>query len=547
MKQKIILFFLLVSTLFFAQKITYSEQHLRGANTIYRNFWDVKHYDIEISTQFESKKIAGTVVTELVLISEGEFLQFDLQQPMQLLKITQLTENTPKERELSIDMNKVLHRGNHYFIPTQRLKRDKTIFLKFYFEGNPTEAKQAPWEGGWIFTKDEKGRPWLSVAVQHLGASAWFPCKDYQGDEPEKGCVLRITTPNNQTGIGNGKLIHKEIKNNKNIFTWKVLNPINTYNISPSIGNYVHFSSRYQGIHGPLPLDYWVMDYNITKAKKQFEQVPKMLKAFEHWFGPYPFYEDGYKIVETPFLGMEHQSNIAYGNKYKNGYLGKDNTSSGYGDLFDFIIIHESGHEWFGNNISAEQIAYMWIHEAFTTYSENLFVEYYYGKEAGNAYVQSYILKILNDKPLEGIRNIHQEGSATDMYYKGANIIHTLRQWMNDDKAFLNLTRGLNKEFWHTTVTAKQIEDYIAQSSHLDLKEFWEQYVRTIKIPTLVFKKISNRYYYRWENIVNNFKMPIKLSNGVWLSPNHQWKKLPLGCENAKPDANWLIKFKLEN
>ena len=221
--------------------------------------------------------------------------------------------------------------------------------------------------------------------------------------------------------------------------------------------------------------------------------------------------------------------------------VGLDRSGSGYGNLFDFIIIHESGHEWFGNNITTEQIADMWIHEAFTTYAEALFVEYYYGEEAANKYVQGYKNLILNDIPLQGKYDVHQTGSGMDMYYKGANIIHTSRQWINDDAKFLELMRGLNKDFRHKIVTAKEIEDYIAKKTNLDLSAFWEQYIRTTKIPKLVFDDKQKNY--RWENVVDGFNMPVKMQDGKWLYPTTEWKPLPQEqqYQNLIPDNNFLV------
>ncbi|MBV7439828.1 M1 family metallopeptidase [Weeksellaceae bacterium TAE3-ERU29] len=547
MKRVFAVFLFFISLVGFAQQseITLKPEFLRGSNNQYRNFWDVQHYDLTIKPNFEGKSLQGNVIIDLKFNNkDAEFLQLDLQKPMQIDRVEQWDSGKfGKSKPLEINKEYIIEKGDFYFIPLNKITDLKDeIKLKVHFSGKPKIAKQAPWDGGWIFTKDSLDRPWLSLAVQGLGASAWFPCKDYQGDEPDNGANIHVITGKDEVAVANGKLWKSSIKkSNENIYNWEVKNPINTYNITPNIGHYVNFKDEYIGLNGKLDLDYWVLDYNLDKAKKQFQQVPKMLKAFEYWFGAYPFYEDSYKLVETPFLGMEHQSNIAYGNKYQNGYLGMDRSGSGYGNLFDFIIIHESGHEWFGNNITTEQIADMWIHEAFTTYAEALFVEYYYGKEAGNRYVQGYKNLILNDIPLQGKYDVHQEGSGTDMYYKGANVIHTLRQWINDDAKFLDLMRGLNKDFRHKIVTAKEIEDYIAEKTNLDLSAFWEQYIRTTKIPKLVFDEKQKNY--RWENAVDGFNMPVKLEDGKWLYPTTEWNSLAKEekHQNLITDNNFLV------
>jgi aminopeptidase N len=276
-----------------------------------------------------------------------------------------------------------------------------------------------------------------------------------------------------------------------------------------------------------------VLDYNLEKAKKQFLQVPPMLKAFEYWFGPYPFYEDDFKLVEAPHLGMEHQSGVAYGNRYANGYLGRDLSGTGHGLKWDYIIVHESGHEWFGNNITTNDIADLWVHEAFTDYSETLFVEYHYGREAGDQYVQGLRKNIQNDVPIIGFYGVNNEGSG-DMYFKGANMIHTLRQVINDDEMFRAILRGLNKTYYHQTVTSKQIEEYIAAQSKKDLKKVFDQYLRTTQIPTLEYKIRGKKIQYRWTNTVPLFSMPIKVNTGTeqWLQPKAGvWSTVQLSSE----------------
>jgi aminopeptidase N len=495
------------------------QDSLRGTNNEFRDWWNVKHYKISVEPTSEDKFIKGNVDIKFDETSKkhNKLLQIDLQNPMEIKSINLNGKEV-------IDFKRD---GNVYFINTEKSKlKSKDNLLQISYSGNPRIAVRAPWDGGWIFTKDAKQRDWMSVAVQGLGASAWFPNKDYLGDEPDNGMELEIITPKELLGIGNGRLIKQEKRNGKNVAIWKVINPINNYNIIPYIGNYVNFKDTYQGEKGKLDLDYYVLDYNLEKAKTQFEQAKLMLKSFEHWFGPYAFYEDSFKIIEAPHLGMEHQSGIAYGNRFANGYLGRDLSGSGWGENWDFIIVHEAGHEWFGNNITEKDVADMWIHESFTSYSETLFVETYNGKEAGSEYVRGTRQSIQNDIPIIGVYGVNQEGSG-DMYSKGANMIHTLRTWMNDDEKFRQMLRGMNKEFYHETVTTEQIENFMANFSGLDLTAFFNQYLRTIKIPVLELKQNGDKIDYRYKNIVDGFAMPLRLKNSKEIIyPTAEWQTL---------------------
>lgn len=491
---------------------------LRGSNTEFRNWWDVKHYKIVVEPDFKTKSIKGTttITFDTNKNKPTNLMQIDLQEPMQ---IASAKLNGKKVKSITRE-------GNVYFIDTEKNTKSTNNKLEIVYEGNPIIAKKAPWDGGWIFAKDEQGRDWMTVAVQGLGASAWFPNKDYLGDEPENGVDLEIIVPNDLVGVGNGRLVDTKTKGNKTSYTWRVTQPINNYNIIPYIGKYVNFKDTYQGEKGPLDLDYYVIDYNLDKAKTQFEQSKQMLDSFEYWFGPYPFYEDSFKLIETPHLGMEHQSGIAYGNKFANGYLGRDLSNSGWGLKWDFIIVHEAGHEWFGNNITNKDVADMWIHEGFTAYSETLHTEKLFGKEAGGDYVRGTRSAIANEKPLIGIYGVNQEGPS-DIYYKGANMIHTFRTWLNNDEKFRQILRGLNKEFYHQTVTTKQIEDYIAKESGLDLTAFFNQYLRSKDIPLLEIKQEGNKILYRYANIVDGFAMPLQLVNSsIVLTPTKDWQEI---------------------
>lgn len=528
----------------------YSADEFRGSNTEFRNWWDVQRYDLVIIPDFNEKSISGSVNIEFEITenSTDSIMQLDFQQPMKITNLSQIIASNKDDGNLekfAFQSSAWSHQNNVIFIDLKQIpvQHEGIQTLKIHFEGHPRIANNAPWDGGWIFTHDDQGRPWMTAAVQGLGASSWFPCKDYQADKPDLGASISIIVPEDLVAVSNGRMWETSMVKGEagtNVYTWEVRNPINTYNIIPYIGHYERISDSFMGENETLSLEYWVLDYNKEKAEKHFEQVKPMLLAFEDWMGPYPFYEDGYKLVESPHLGMEHQSAIAYGNKYLNGYLGHDRTNSGYGNLFDFIIVHESGHEWFGNSITSEDVADMWIHEAFTTYTEVMYVENQFGKNAADAYVQGLRPLIQNQENLVGIYGIHQEGSV-DMYYKGANMLHTLRAWMNDDVKFKKMIREMNQEYFHQTVTSDEIENFISKFSGLNLKSFFDQYLRTPNIPVLEVRNENNVYYFRWSNVVEDFKMPLKLNNSdEWIEPTSQWKAYD-GQSEFFPDPNFYI------
>jgi aminopeptidase N len=514
---------------------------LRGSNGPGRDWWNVIYYDLSVTPDYSTKTIQGKTTIQFEWLkpySNGRFMQIDLQPPMVLDSAIYLDNTSLKFKQ----------EGNTWNISwpsfTDKAKYDKIIF---YFHGKPREAVNPPWDGGWIWTKDRLGRPWMTVACQGLGASVWYPCKDYQGDEPDNGASLNITIPDTLAGVGNGRLKNKIINNNKTItWTWEVKDPINNYNIVPYIGKYVNWSETYAGLNGKLDCNYWVMDYNLQKSKQQFgRDVKPMLACFENWLGPYPFYKDGYKLVETPHLGMEHQSGIAYGNGYMDGYMGMDRSETGWGSKWDYIIIHESGHEWFGNSITAGDIADMWIHEGFTTYSETLFTECRSGKKAADTYTIGLRSGIDNDAPIIGPYGVNKEGSG-DMYDKGSNLIHTIRQVINNDNLFKLILRGINKDFYHKIVTSSEIEQYISRKSQKDLSKIFDQYLRNARIPVLEWKKAGKEISYRWSNCVNGFNMPVKLKNGTWIYPVAQWKKVPVSKSGTtmEVDRNFYIETK---
>ena len=513
---------------------------LRGSIGNGRLNWNVIKYEITIQPDYVNKTISGE--NKITLMDSGiNMMQIDLQKPMILDSVKSADQSYSFEREENVYWIKI---NDH---PEKNPVRRNFIF---YFHGKPQEAINPPWDGGWIWKKDKSGNPWISIACQGLGASIWYPCKDTQEDEPNEGAVLNIIIPDSLIAIGNGRLKSQtKLNNHLTKYTWVVNAPINNYNIVPYIGKYTHFSENYSGLKGNLNLDYWVLDYNLEKAKKQFKDVKKMMKAFEYWFGAYPFYEDGYKLVEAPHLGMEHQSAVAYGNKFMNGYLGRDLSSSGWGMKWDFIIIHESGHEWFGNNITAKDIADMWIQEGFTNYSETLFTEYYYGKKAGNQYVQGLRDRITNESNIIGPYGVNKEG-CSDMYDKGGNLIHTIRQIINNDDKFRGILTGLNQHFYHSVVTTQQVEDYIILKSGIDFSVIFNQYLRTTKIPKLEYYFANQNLCYRWANTIADFKMPVKVkiqseNKESWIFPENNWKYYPIkknqGVNKLKVNPNFYI------
>ena len=347
-------------------------------------------------------------------------------------------------------------------------------------------------------------------------------------------------------GVYDGICVILEIETKT--FNWQVKNPINNYGVNMNVANYESWGETYSGEKGDLKLSYYVLPQNLEKAKIQFKQVPMMLKAFEHWFGPYPFYEDGFKLVEVPYLGMEHQSSVTYGNGYKNGYLGRDLSGTGWGLKWDFIIIHESGHEWFANNITYKDVADMWVHESFTNYSENLYTEYYYGKEAGSAYVIGTRKLIANDIPIIGHYGVNAEGSK-DMYYKGGNMLHTIRQVVNNDEKWRQVLRGMNKTFYHQTIDGSQIEHYMSQQIRKDLSKVFDQYLRDIRIPVLEYRLKGNAVEYRWTHVVKGFNMPVKVQIGTqkaqFLNATTEWQTVKSkGAKVLSVDPNFYVESK---
>ena len=502
------------------KKNNFSRQDtLRGSITPERIWWDLTYYHLKVKVDPEKRYVSGENTIKYNVLSANQTMQIDLQAPLNITKVTQDGKNL-----------KILHDGNAHFITlTKQQVIGNTESIIVQYEGNPKEAIRAPWDGGFSWKKDSNGNHFIATSCQGLGASVWWPCKDHMYDEVES-MRISVTVPSNLMDVSNGRLESIENHGETTTYNWFVDNPINNYGVNVNIGDYTHFSEIFDGEKGPLSMDYYVLKDNLEKAKKQFTDAPKMMKAFEHWFGAYPFYEDGFKLVEVPYLGMEHQSSVTYGNQYKQGYLGRDLSGTGWGLKFDFIIIHESGHEWFANNITDIDIADMWIHESFTNYSESLFLDYYYGKKAASEYVIGLRKTIANKTPIIGKYNVNKSGSS-DMYNKGGNMLHTLRQLIDNDEKWRLILRKMNADFYHQTVATKQIEDFLSKETGFNLNPFFNQYLRTIKIPTLEHTIENKTLKYRWTNTVANFEIPLKTTiNGKekWIYPTSNWKKLEL-------------------
>lgn len=542
MKKSVYLVLLLFVSNSFAQIRQFThEDTLRGSITRERVWWDLLHYDLSVSVFPEIKEISGLNTIQFKTLEANNVMQIDLQAPLHIDHILY------HDREL-----KWKNIGAAYFIELETTPEIGSVdSITISYSGSPHQAIRAPWDGGFVWNKDKEGNDFISTACQGLGASIWWPCKDHMYDEPDQGIIVHANVPANLVAVSNGRLISVEkAEKKRKTYTWEVVNPINNYGVNLNIGNYVNFTEVYQGEKGPLDMSYWVLEYNLDKAKEHFKQAPMMMKAFEYWFGPYPFYEDSYKLVEVPYLGMEHQSSVTYGNHYRNGYLGADLSYSGWGKKFDYLIIHESGHEWFANNITYKDIADMWIHESFTTYSESIFVEYYYGKEAGTEYVIGSRRGIDNKAKIIGEYNVNHEGDG-DMYTKGANIIHTLRQFVPDDEKWRRILRGMNSTFYHQTVTTREIEQFLADSIGMNLQPFFDQYLRQANIPVLEYKIEKDELVYRWTDCIETFNMPVRIilkEEETMIYPTIEWQTLSgKNIDKIVVDENFYIKSKQIN
>lgn len=488
---------------------------LRGSLRPERECFDVTYYHLDIKVDPEKKYVSGYVEISFRVNNQTNRIQIDLFKNMTVSKII----FNSKELKFSREYNAV-------FIDFNEPLRAKSIqSILVYYNGNPQEAKNAPWDGGFTYSKDNDKNDWVAVSCQGTGASCWWPCKDHQSDEPDS-MLISISCPKNLVDVSNGRLRNViDLKDGYKQYNWFVANPINTYNVTLNIGNYEHWSDTLRS----LSLDYYVLSGNLEKSKIQFEQVKGMLNCYQNYFGNYPWYNDGFKLVETPYLGMEHQSAIAYGNNFKNGYKGMSLSSSGIGMKFDYIIIHESAHEWWGNSITTSDIADMWVHEGFAMYAEALYCECMWGYDSYLKYINGVKPMVVNDKPIIGPYGVNEEGSD-DMYYKGALMIHTIRTLINNDSLFFAIIKSLQSEFYHKVVTSQQIENFISKKSGMDLSKVFDQYLRHTMPPKIVFSSANDVVQYRWKADVPGFDMPIKIVNAdgtlTTLKPTTEWQIL---------------------
>lgn len=509
---------------------------LRGSNTPERAWWDVTYYDLHIRIRPQDSTITGYNTIGYVVKSRQRQMQIDLIRPLVIDSILQNGQALTFRRD-----------GNAFLVETvPHQQPGSQQWLTVYYHGTPHVARQPPWDGGVVWTTDSLGNPWIATACQGVGASVWWPNKDYQGDEPDSQRIS-VTVPGNLADVSNGRLEARTSHRDGTVtYCWFVNDPINNYDVAVNIGKYTHFGATYDGEAGPLTLDYWVLPYHLERARRQFTQVKTMLKCFEYWFGPYPWYQDGYKLVETPYLGMEHQSCISYGNGYENGYRGSDLSGTGWGLKWDFIIVHESAHEWFGNNITSCDIADMWVHEAFANYAESLYTECVFGKNAGDAYCRGNRKNVSNDRPIKGPAGVNREGSE-DMYYKGGNMLMTIREILKNDTLWRNILRGLNRRFHHQTVTGTQVENYISKRAHTDLSKIFQQYLATTSIPVFAYYLKKDSLHYRWENVIEGFDMPldVRLTPDMFsrIYPTESWQQIPVRVSKGqfKIDDNYYI------
>ena len=476
---------------------------LRGTVTPERQWWDVQHYKLSLQVMPETKSIKGSNVITFKATADGDRMQIDLQKPLEVTRVVHDGKDLELERE-----------GKVYWVTFKdNVKEGEEHKVEVFYEGRPRQSTRPPWSGGFSWREDSKGNPFIATTCQGIGASIWWPNKDHGADEPDRGMDIIATVPAGLVAVANGRLQERSTDDaaKTSTFHWRVTNPINNYGVNLNIGNYVSMPSSYDGEGGKLDVEYWVLEHQEEQAKKQFVEVPRTLEAFEHWFGKYPFYEDSYKIVVVPYLGMEHQSSVTYGNGFQNGYRGRDLSATGVGMKFDFIVVHESAHEWWGNNISMKDAADMWIHESFANYAENLFVEYHFTEEEAQDYVIGCRKLIGNDTPIIGVYGVNKSGSG-DMYYKGGNMLHTMRHMLNDDARWRRVLRGLNQEFWHKTIGTAEFEDYMSRECGFDYSLVFDQYLRTTKIPVLRYSAVDGAVTMWWEDVVPGFAVPVLVS-----------------------------------
>ena len=516
---------------------------LKGSLTKERAWWDVLHYDLAVDLDIEQRTIRGKNNIRFEVIQEMNpgVMQIDLQTP---LKIDSAFINN---RKVPFD--------NHKFawfiqVPTPIEKRST---LTLYYSGKPKESTNPPYDGGFVWAIDSLNRPWVSVACQLVGGSVWFPCKDHYSEEPDQGATLSVTVPDSLIAIGNGRLIESNSNGQKTTYTWKVTHPINNYGVAFYIGNYIKREDVFLGEEGKLDMTYWVLDYNVEKVKSYLQpEVTKTMAAMEYWFGPYPFYEDGFQIIESSYIGMEHQSAIAYGNQFTKGRFGFNNlTNLNY--LTDRLIVHEMAHEWFGNNITMSDMADRWVQEGIAALGEELMMEFYFGRDTATTfYLNRRKNKIKHREPLIGTYGIWQD-AGRDMYFKGWAIANMLRAITSDDDKFRSMLRQMNVTFRHKTLYSEELERFIAAYLSVNLDSFFDQYLRKAPIPVLEYERVPNGINYRLISEGEPIEMPVDIIHPIKtrLACTSSWQHLAIPSstpqDTLRIDPFFLVSTRKKN
>ncbi len=496
-------------------------QLLRGGYGPYRANNHLLFYHLDIRVDPDKKFISGKNTVRFKMLQDGNRIQLDLTPNLNVDKI--LLGTTPLKYERQF--------GAVFIDFPQALRAGKTYSIDFYYSGHPVSGGRF---GGFTFGQDPSGHPWIYTACEGVGSSVWWPNKEQWRDRVQS-MEISIAIPNNLVDVSNGKFMGKtDLGNGYTRWDWFVHYPINNYDVSLNVGNYVHFSDHL----GSLPLDFYVLPEDLDRAKRQFAQAKEMLEAYQHYFGDYPFKKDGYKLIEVPYSGMEHQSAVTYGNHFTNGYLGRDWTGVGISPKFDFIIIHESAHEWFGNAINAADVSDMWIHEGWATYLEGLYVEYRWGHDAALKYLNGYKPKIRNQRPIVGERGV-LDNPPEDQYFKGALFINTLRSIVNNDPKWFALLHSFFQHFKYHSIMTEDVIAYFNQHTGMNLTPVFNQYLRHTAIPLLElkFNERDGTVAYRWKVDEPGFAMPIRVGSSAeredaWqiIHPTTKWQtmKTPL-------------------
>lgn len=497
--------------------------------------WNLLHYQLDVTVHTKNQSITGANTITFKANTDLNSIVIGLQKPLVIDSIVQ------NKQQLTF----VAFQKDYIIQLASSLPKNQIYQLTIYYQGVPTKAKNAPWDGGFTWATDYNGKDFIATANQGIGASVWWPCKEDDSDEVDNGMDILITCPSHVKAVSNGKLVAvQDLQNNSKKYHWKVINPINAYGVSLNVADYNKYNFNYKGLKGNLTCDFYLLtspQFNFNHLEKN---VNRTLEAFEHWFGSYPFYEDSFKIVETPFLGMEHQSAIAYGNQYKNGYLGQSMGNSQWGLTFDYIVVHETAHEWFANSITASNSNDLWIHESFATYAESLFIEHHYGKKAAEEYLEGFKEMVFNKQPILRVYQASFTETDTDVYFKGALMLHTIRQVINNDKVWRLLLRRLSKEYYHQTVTSNQLIDFFQKNVDVPISSIFHHYLTKKDLPKLKLVQKAEEVLYSWENVSDDFTMPVQIKIGNqkrWIYPTQMPKMLKGNLEKLKVDSNFYI------